>query len=91
MNDDFCAQRMRDIANQSKRELENKEFQEVVDKITNAARGGATKVWLTFSYDTTKSALEYLGFKIKKVDYITNYTGSSESCPTYYEVNWGGE
>ena len=91
IDNDFCAKKMLDVANQAKRELENKEFQDAVDKITTAAKSGATKVRITCAYETTKITLEHLGFQVKMANYITNYSSSGEDYHTYYEVSWDGE
>lgn len=91
INNDFCAKKMRDLACQTKKELEDKEFQETTEKITAAAKQGLTKIKLFFIYNLTKTTLEDLGFKIKMVDYITNYNSGGEDYHTYYEVSWDGE
>lgn len=91
IDNDFCAKKMLEVANQAKRELENKEFQDAVDKITAAAKNGFTKVQISFAYETTRITLEHLGFKIKVANYITNYTSSGEDFHTCYEASWDGE
>lgn len=91
IDNDFCAKKMRDLAYQTKKELEDKEFQDAVDKITTAAKQGLTKTKLFFAYTITKSTLEDLGFKIKMIDYITNYNSNGEEYHTYYEVSWDDE
>lgn len=91
IDNDFCARKMRDLACQTKKELEDKEFQETTEKITAAAKQGLTKIKLFFTYSLTKSTLEDLGFKIKMIDYITNYNSNGEDYHTYYEVSWDGE
>lgn len=88
IDNDFCAKKMLDVTNKAKRELENKEFQDVVDKITAAAKNGLTKVEITFAYETTRITLEHLGFQIKAVNYITNYNSSGENYHTCYEASW---
>ena len=91
IDNDFCARKMRVLAHQTKKELEDKEFQEVTDKITTAAKQGLTKIKLFFAYELTKTTLKDLGFKIKMLDYITNYNSNGEDYHTYYEVSWDGE
>lgn len=92
INSDFCAQKMRDISEQARAESKVKEFQDIVDKITIAAKNGLTKTNITPTYESTITVLKDLGFQIKKADYhIIGYNSSGEDIHTCYEVSWDGE
>lgn len=91
INSDFCARKMRDVAEQARAELKIKEFQDIVDKITIAAKNGLTKTSITPTYESTITALKDLGFQIKTANYITNCNSSGEDFYTCYEVRWDGE
>lgn len=87
----FTADSMRELTNQSQQSLEKKEFKNAKDKIIAAAQQGKCSLNLTLEYPVTIKSLQTLGFKIKTVNHITNFTSSGEDYHTYYQVSWEEE
>lgn len=83
----FSAEGMRELANQSQRSLENKEFENVEDSIIAAAQLGHYSLNLTLDYNTTIKALKELGFTVGYADPPMELCGYGRM-PSYYEVSW---
>ena len=84
----FSAEGMRELANQSQRSLENKEFENVEDKIIAAAQLGHYSLNLTLDYNTTIKKLQALGFKVHYTTEVPIAAYASGKVPNYYEVSW---
>ena len=84
----FSAKGMRELANQSQRSLENKEFENVEDSIIAAAQLGHYSLNLTLDYNTTIKKLQALGFEVHHTTEVPIAAYASSRVPNYYEVNW---
>lgn len=85
---DFNANTMRDLALLARKDLEDKEFQIVCDKINEAAKQGHFSLKVVIVFKTTINRLKRRGFKVEPYypDCISIYqTGE------YYEVSWNGD
>lgn len=83
----FTAEGMRKLTNKSQHSLEEKEFQNVKDKIIAAAQQGHYSLNLTLDYNTTIKTLKTLGFAVRYADPPIELYGYGRM-PNYYEVNW---
>ncbi len=83
----FTAEGMRKLTGTSQHALENKEFENVKDKIIAVAQQGHYSLNITLDYNTTIKALKALGFTVGYADPPMELCGYGVM-PRYYEVSW---
>ena len=86
IDNEFCAKKMFDIANEARRKFEKKELEDAIEKIIVAAKNGSMKTIIPIEYDNTIVVLNDLGFQINIANHITSSTDSEFY--DYYEVSW---
>ena len=86
IDNEFCAKKMFNIANEARRKFEKKELEDTIEKIITAAKNGSMKIIIPLVYDNTIIALNDLGFQINVANHITSSTDSEFY--DYYEVSW---
>ena len=86
IDNEFCAKKMFDIANEARYKFKKRELENTIDKIILAAKNGSMKIIIPIEYDNTIVTLNDLGFQINIANHITSSTDSEFY--DYYEVSW---